>query len=88
MCPVSYITPCIAVRVWILLALTSFHHAKSNMASLGVKENAILTKIILTTDSTKICVKGDMVPREVAPPRKNHTYKRYRYELYVPTYCC
>ena len=35
-----------------------FHHAKSNMASSGLRENVILTKILLTTDGTKMWVRS------------------------------
>ena len=38
------------------------------MASSGLRENVILTKIIFTTDGTKICVKADMVLSGVTLP--------------------
>ena len=37
------------------------------MAPLGIRVNVILTKIILTTDGTKICAKKHMVVRECIP---------------------
>ena len=53
------------IYVTILLAQICFCHVKSNIALLGLRENVI--KIVLTTDFTTVCAKGDMVPRGWGP---------------------
>ena len=54
------------------------------MASLGLRENVILTKFILTTDGTKVCAKGNMVPSRWHSPGKDHTYQNVDVKCVVP----
>ena len=50
------------------------------MSSSGLRENGILTKVILTTYGTKIYVEEDMVLRD-GSPGEDHTYQSYRCQL-------
>ena len=52
-------SPCIAINRHNLMSQKSFSPVQSNMASSGLRENVILTKVTLTKDGTNVCVKGE-----------------------------